>query len=357
MTNISSNNEITKDALKLSISEIIFKNRLNDLLLLSQCDMDTILEQLKDGTVSIVLANAIIKVLDIDLDILLGNRKLTLHQVKKMEAYCNVKDENNILKKIYDVAKVTQKENDVLNAGGYINSKKILNAIKENKIPKDIKHAFVKGLNLDWLTLYNYSKKELIKMIPIKKDKNYKPVGFTDILLNNGLIDQINDYMYAPTEKSLNNTKIMEKISKSIDSCNFRILRKYNREEFNELIYPNFNYRSGYNYNVVVDLNNFRFQQLDYNNEIDGFIQKRYFIVDFNETEKIDGLDYSKSIYELELESFNELISIICSAKFDIIEEFKIEDAKKDLEKIEKVIGLCIEYYNNILKLESELFK
>lgn len=194
-------------------------------------------------------------------------------------------------------------------------------------------------------------------MIPIKKDKNYKPVGFTDILLNNGLIDQINDYMYAPTEKSLNNTKIMEKISKSIDSCNFRILRKYNREEFNELIYPNFNYRSGYNYNVVVDLNNFRFQQLDYNNEIDGFIQKRYFIVDFNETEKIDGLDYSKSIYELELESFNELISIICSAKFDIIEEFKIEDAKKDLEKIEKVIGLCIEYYNNILKLESELFK
>ena len=62
-----------------------------------------------------------------------------------------------------------------------------------------------------------------------------------------------------------------------------------------------------------------------------------------------------QKIYEVNFETFYELISDICSAKSDIEQNFQVNEAKKDLKHFKEIIRLFIEKYNKVLELEKQL--
>lgn len=355
--NISINSLNTQKALKLYLTEIDFMGKLDDLFVLTQCGTEEIVDDIKNGSISPKLANGIVRMLNIDINVLVGQRKLSIHEEKKLKEYCDINDDSGVLRKLYEIAKLVEKENDVLKAGGFADSNVILNSIKENKIPQEFKKAFVKGLGLELSTLYNYGKKDIVNLIPVKKRSKYNPIGLTEIFFNNGLFEQTSEFIYTAKKEYMNNEyrEINNKVHLSIELAQYKMLRKYTREEYNKFVYTSSHYRSSHNYKVITDLGDYRFQELNYVNEKHGYCRKIYSIVDFSSVEKLDGQDFAKYIYEVDFETFYELISDIFAAKSDIESNFQVEDAKKDLEHLKDIVRLFIEKYNNILELEKQL--
>ena len=62
-----------------------------------------------------------------------------------------------------------------------------------------------------------------------------------------------------------------------------------------------------------------------------------------------------QKIYEVNFETFYEVISDVRSAKSDIEQNFQVNEAKKDLKHFEEIIRLFIEKYNKVLELGKQL--
>ncbi|GKX65820.1 hypothetical protein [Inconstantimicrobium mannanitabidum] len=355
--NISVNRVNTQRALKLYLTKIDFMGKLDDLFVLTQLNCEEIIDNIKSGSIPPKLANGIVRILNIDINVLVGQRKLSIHEEKKLKEYCDINDDSRVLGKLYEVAKLADKENDVLKAGGFANPNIILNSVKENKIPQEVKKAFMNGFNLEWSRLYNCSKNELVNLIPVKKRSKYNPIGLTEIFFNNGLMEQTSECIYTIRKEDINEeyNEINNKVHLSIELAQYKILRKYTREEYNKFIYISSFYRSSYNYKIITDLGDYRFQELNYVNEKYGYSKRIYSIVDFSSVVKMDGQDFAKYIYEVDFETFYELISDIFAAKSDIESNFQVAEAKKDLEHSKEITRLLIEKYNNILELEKQL--
>lgn len=356
MKNLSINKENTKKALKLYLSEIIFKDKFDDLLLFTQYDIETIIRELNNGTISPKLANGMVKILGIDIDVLVGERKLSYYEKERYREYCVVNDEQSILLKLYNIFKLTKMESEILKASGYTSFNSIEENIKNKRMPFNIKKDFTKILNTSLADLYKCNKEQLLKKVPKNKQNDGKEFSFLDILFNNGLVEQINDFMYTlKKDISEESKKINDRIGISIKISRYKMMRKYSREEFNKFIYWHSRYRSGCNYKVIAELDNYRFQEVDYVNELYNYSQERYFILDFNEVEKDKNNTYAKSIYEVDLKTFYSMISDICSAQLDVQQKFDIDKAQKDLNDIKEYIRIFIDKYNKTLKLEEAL--
>ncbi|MBY6930902.1 hypothetical protein [Clostridium botulinum] len=356
MKNLSINKENTQKALKLYLSEMIFEDKFDDLLLFTQYDIKTILKELNNGTMSPKLANGIVKILGVDIDILVGERKLSYYENERYREYCVVNDERDILSKMYNIVKEVKIESEILKAGGYTSLDVIEENIKSKQIPFNIKKEFSKVLNSSLDELYKCNKNQILSNMPKINQNDGRGFSFLDILFNNGLLEQTNEFMYTPKKDiSEESKKINEKIDVSIEISKYKMVRKYSRVEFDKLIYWHSSYRSGFNFKVIAELDNYRFQEVDYVNESYNYSQQRYFILDFNEVDKDEKNTYAKSVYEVDLKTFYSMISDICSAQLDVQQKFEVDKAKKDLDDIKKFIRLFIDKYNKLLKLEAVL--
>lgn len=83
--NISVNSENTKRALKLYISKIKNKNHLEELLLVTQYTPKEVTYALIEGKMTARLADGIIDILGIDLQVLIGSRQLSVFEEDELE--------------------------------------------------------------------------------------------------------------------------------------------------------------------------------------------------------------------------------------------------------------------------------
>lgn len=123
------------------------------------------------------------------------------------------------------------------------------------------------------------------------------------------------------------------------------ILKKLSRSEYDSLISINANSRSGLSYKTVTQLYNYRFNE-NYIEKIDASFYNRYFILDFEKITIIDGQECTNDIYEVDLSTFYNLISEICSAKQDIEDNIDVEEANKYLVHMNGIVSEFISIYN-----------
>lgn len=123
------------------------------------------------------------------------------------------------------------------------------------------------------------------------------------------------------------------------------ILKKLSRSEYDSLISINVNSRSGLSYKTVTQLYNYRFND-NYIENTDGSFYNRYFILDFEKTTIIDGQECTNDIYEVDLTTFYNLISEICSAKQDIEDDIDVVEANKYLVHMNGIVSELISIYN-----------
>lgn len=123
------------------------------------------------------------------------------------------------------------------------------------------------------------------------------------------------------------------------------ILNKLSRSEYESLISINANSRSGLSYKTVTQLYNYRFND-NYIENTDASFYNRYFILDFEKKTIIDGKECTNDIYEVDLSTFYNLISEICSAKQDIEDNINVEDANKYLVHMNGIVSELISIYN-----------
>lgn len=156
------------------------------------------------------------------------------------------------------------------------------------------------------------------------------------------------EYKGNDMNKKIKSNRILtdlEELVKDIRISELKILRVYKREEFNELIHMRSNSRSMHNFKVVIELENYRFQEVLYHSE------RRYFVIDFNEIDIVDNEEHAKYVYEVDLNTFYLLISEISSAKLDVEENIGIERANNDLRYTEEIVKCLIERYIDKIKL------
>lgn len=150
--------------------------------------------------------------------------------------------------------------------------------------------------------------------------------------------------------------KEMTKINRRVFMGQMKIEQKLPRKEIEKLYDFSGASRTGWNYKDVVEVGNYRFQEIatiDSNN----VLKRRYFILDFNELEIVEERKYAKYIYEIDIKTFAILISDICSAKLDLEQNIQIDAAKQALKDAEEFIGEFIEDYLEKLALKEDLNK
>ena len=123
------------------------------------------------------------------------------------------------------------------------------------------------------------------------------------------------------------------------------ILKKLSHSEYDTLITINANSRSGLSYKMVTQLYNYRFND-NYIENTDASFCNRYFILDFEKITIIDGQECTNDIYEVDLTTFYNLISEICSAKQDIENNIDVEKANKYLVHMNGIVSELISIYN-----------
>lgn len=83
--NISVNFESTKKALKLYLNKMIISNKLEELLLITQYTPKELTHALMEGKMTARLADGIIDILNVDLQVLIGSRKLSVFEENELE--------------------------------------------------------------------------------------------------------------------------------------------------------------------------------------------------------------------------------------------------------------------------------
>ncbi|NSB12151.1 hypothetical protein [Clostridium beijerinckii] len=141
----------------------------------------------------------------------------------------------------------------------------------------------------------------------------------------------------------------LENLIKDIRLSELKILRVYKREKFNEFIHIRPHSRSMHNFKVIIELGNYRFQEVVYH------FERRYFIIDFNKIDIVDSEEHAKYVYEVDLNTFYLLISEISSAKLDVEDNIGIDRANNDLIYTEEIVKCLIERYIDKFENEREL--
>lgn len=144
-------------------------------------------------------------------------------------------------------------------------------------------------------------------------------------------------------------------IQKNFFISQLRIIKVLNCEEYNKLCLMDPLARNGLNYKTVTQIENYRFNENCIVN--DNVLTRRYFILDFNKTITVDGEECTNQIYELDMKSFCILVCEVCTAKQDIEDKLYINEAKKYLDHMERVIERFIEKYFELRELNKEINK
>lgn len=167
MKSITVNTDNSKKALRLCINRLMTQGKLDELLTITGYDIKTIRNTLATGSITPRMAQGIMEILDVDINLLVGERGFTPWEEEELDHYNKVEkvEDNVILNKLYNVAKVTDRVKDILEAGKYSSTDVILKSIKNNTISARMQEAFIKGLGLNWIDLCNNCEEELIEKI------------------------------------------------------------------------------------------------------------------------------------------------------------------------------------------------
>lgn len=167
MKSISVNTDNTKKALRLCINRLMAQGKIDELLTITGYDIKTVRNTLATGSITPRMAQGIMEILDVDINLLVGERGFTPWEEEELERYNKAEkvEDNVILNKLYNVAKVTDRVKDILGAGKYSSTDVILKSIKNNTISVRMQEAFIKGLGLNWIDLCTNCEEELIEKI------------------------------------------------------------------------------------------------------------------------------------------------------------------------------------------------
>lgn len=132
-----------------------------------------------------------------------------------------------------------------------------------------------------------------------------------------------------------------------------KIINILTREQYNKLCQFDPGSINGATYKIVTQIGNYRFTETY--NMVNGILKRRYFILDFNNTVDVDGVESCKEAYELHPLSFLTLISEICSFKQAIEDDFRVELAKDCIDNSIKLVERLIESYLDKKILKDKL--
>lgn len=167
MKSITVNAENTKRALRLCINRVMAQGKLDELLVITGYDIKTIRNALTTGSITPRMAQGVMEILEVDINLLVGEREFTPWEEEELAHYDETEkvEDSSILNKLYSVAKVTNRVKEILAAGKYSSTDVILKSIRNNTISVRMQEAFIKGLRLNWIELCNSSEEKLIEKI------------------------------------------------------------------------------------------------------------------------------------------------------------------------------------------------
>lgn len=173
----------------------------------------------------------------------------------------------------------------------------------------------------------------------------------------NGEIKAPLEFLISKNTLEFNNFEEMIEKLKKIQGDSFidqlKIINILTREQYNKLCQFDPNSINGATYKIVTQIGNYRFTETY--NMVNGILKRRYFILDFNNTVDVDGVESCKEAYELHPVSFLTLISEICSFKQAIEDDFRAELAKDCIDNSIKLVERLIESYLDKKILKDKL--
>ena len=346
---VNKNSERIKKALKLYINVITSMGKLDELVLVSGCNIEKIIEQVSNGRIDASLVDGINMIINVDSSILFGERELSIIEENVLLNYSNERDEDGFLKSLYDVTLKTNKVYQILRVGGYDSIDLIKNSIKNKIIPARVKWIYENLLKVSWGLLKGYSYDKLVLLFKERVIEANKNISTLDIFIKNGIVDQMSSCMYRMKQDEMNNSSKLGDVISCMEISKFDILRIFNRENFNRIIEYNALYK---NFIVVNELNNYRFEEVRYVDEVNNYSKNFYVILDFNDTDKEEDDEYAKYIYEVSLDTFYYYTSRITSINYEANSE---EDKAKMIKELEETIMKTIEYNKKRMKLIEKI--
>lgn len=356
--NILKNGEDISRALKLYLNKIIKEDKLILLIVYSECRIDKILEIINEGTIDTRLVNAINKLVDADLAMLLGDSKLSKFDESKLNKYYQFDDKEGVVKRLYDAIGKAHMQQRMFNVGGSESKFLVERAIREEKITLNVRGIFEAVFGIQWDRLKKYDFNQLLKILNdiSRKEVRKKTISFIDILEVNGMVEQISDYVYDVT-KGNSTTEFMEN-SKLISLIRLNVKGIYSYDEYKEMFVHYFiNGKYISNYLIVNEIEKYRFCERIYNEDDDGYFGSGYFILDYNDVIKCEDNEYSTHAYEVDLKTFYYFTSRISAYRGNLEIINLRKEAEENLKKLTNEIGMLIKYEKEKLELVEAITK
>lgn len=353
---IKSKESISK-ALQLYINRIINDDNIIQLIVYSRCNIDDIINIIFEGKVNFRLIDGINHLTSTDISMLLGESVIGEYDEEQLRKFRSYKDNNNIVKRLYEPIEDKHMLQRVVDKCGIESINLIKRAIDSGVITLELRKIFETIYDSSWGVLIQSNEKQLPLILnnADKQDVRKKTITFIDMLYANGLLEQKTDVMYDYKGDRVNEKKFNEN-SKLIHLLGLKLKAIYKYNEYRDMfrvVAIGDKYIS--NYMVINEIDNYRFNELHYSYDDNGYNGTGYFIFDYNDDIKTEDNNYAKYIYEVDLETFYYFISKISSYRGDMELDYLKEEAETNLAKLSNTIADFIKFSNEITKLKRVL--